>query len=553
MDKEPPLALTLDELSQLSHGRVLGDGQVQVDSVSLDSTDTKPDGLFAAVPGTHVHGAHFALSSGAAAVITNVEGVEIMRSSLAAEGNNQGELPPILLVDDVRSVLGIVSAAVYDYPTRELTVLGVTGTSGKTTTSYLLEAGLLAAGQSVGIIGTTGTRINGVPVPSSLTTPEAPKLQELFAQMRAEGVTHVVMEVSSHALALGRVQGTDFDVAGFTNLSQDHLDFHPTMEDYFRTKAELFLGPDAARRAVVCINDDWGERLAAELDEQDKPVTVVNTTVASGEDEEILRARIQECMVPGTVLAWQQSVRATGEQHVVMDIQPLASTSESHSETMQSVEFDLPLPGEFNVANAALATAMAQSAGVDIDSFIAGIAKVSVPGRMQKIDQGQDFVAVVDYAHKPAAVAAVLDSLREQYPQARIGVVIGAGGDRDASKRPVMGAAAAQRADLVVVTDDNPRSEEPAVIRAAVMEGARSAQNIRAERILDISDRSLAIAAAIEWARPGDCVIVLGKGHEVGQIVGDETLPFDDREEVSRALNVRLSAAVEIETEESNK
>lgn len=495
---------TLTALAEIAGGRLHGDGSLEIGSVGLDSTALADGALFAALPGTRVHGAKYAAGTAASAILTDAAGLEILTQA--------HETRPVIVVDDVRAILGDVAAQIYGHPTEKLTVLGVTGTSGKTTTSYLLEAGLLASGHSVGLIGTTGTRINRTPVPTKLTTPEAPKLQELFARMVEEGVTHVVMEVSSHALELGRVRGTRFAVGGFTNLSQDHLDFHPTMEEYFKAKSHLFVGDGAAARAVVCIDDEWGQRMA-ELAQA--PVTTVSVSPGAAAD----------------IRASQTGVEPTGAQHVELSVGGTAH------------RLELPLPGEFNVANAALATGMAAAAGVDVEAFLKGVESVAVPGRMERIDEGQDFIAVVDYAHKPAAVAAVLDTLREQLDGpdgsgGRIGVVIGAGGDRDHGKRPIMGAAAAQRADLVIVTDDNPRSEDPAPIRAAVLEGARAARKDsgREVELREVGSRAEAIDELIRWARTGDAVIVVGKGHEVGQIVGDETLHFDDREEVARAL-----------------
>ena len=470
--------------------------ELAIEAISLDSNAVEPGGLFAALPGTRVHGARFAADSPAGAILTDAEGREIIRQA--------GDTRPVLVVDDVRAILGDVSAEVYGHPSREMTLIGVTGTSGKTTTTYMLERGLNAAGCTVGLIGTTGTKINGVEVPTALTTPEAPKLQSLFARMRREGVTHVVMEVSSHALMLGRVGGADFDVAGFTNLSQDHLDFHPTMEEYFDAKALFFKpsSPLAAKQGVICVDDEWGQRMTSVAAQ---PVTV-GTRGQSDVD----------------VVATLLSAAGTGAQDIQLEI---------HG---QSHHFTLPMPGAFNVANAALAVALADAVGVDAAAFISGLSGAAVPGRMERIDGGQDFVAVVDYAHKPAAVAAVLDTLKKQV-SGRIGVAVGAGGDRDESKRPIMGAEAASRADLVIVTDDNPRSEDPATIRAAVLEGAVSAAPPSTE-IREIGDRREAISQLVAWAQPGDAVIVVGKGHEVGQIIGDTTHHFDDREEMRRAL-----------------
>ncbi|WP_040087507.1 UDP-N-acetylmuramoyl-L-alanyl-D-glutamate--2,6-diaminopimelate ligase [Corynebacterium humireducens] len=486
---------TLSHLARIAGGELTGSVAPVVTSVELDSSRLADEGaLFAAVPGTRRHGAEFARGTPAVAILTDAAGKELLDAA--------GDTRPVILVDDVRAVLGAVAAEIHGHPSERLTLLGITGTSGKTTTSYLLEQGLMAADLKVGLIGTTGTRINGRPVPTDLTTPEATTLQPLFVRMLAEGVTHVVMEVSSHALELGRVAGTRFDVAGFTNLSQDHLDFHPTMEEYFAAKARFFdpASPLAAERSVVCVDDEWGRRMA---DLASDPVTVATRGAEAD------------------VTAVQSSLTPTGAQVIRLTLPEGA------------VEAELPLPGDFNIANAALATAMAWAVGVDPQAFTAGFLDVAVPGRMERIDEGQDFLAVVDYAHKPAAVAAVLDTLRGQV-RGRLGVVVGAGGDRDATKRPLMGAEAAHRADLVIITDDNPRSEVPATIRAAVLQGAVDA-GTDAE-IREIGDRAAAIDALIEWARPGDGVVVAGKGHEVGQLVNGVNHHFDDREEVRRAL-----------------
>lgn len=253
------MAVTLQDVARIGEGRLdpaPDAAALTATGITLDSREVTERDIFAALPGTRTHGACFAAATAAVAVLTDAEGRRILREA--------GDSRPVVEVPDVRATLGAVAAAVYGHPTRRLTVLGITGTSGKTTTSYLLERGLMAAGCHVGLIGTTGTRINGEPVPTQLTTPEAPTLQRLFATMLQRGVTHVVMEVSSHALALRRVLGVNFALAGFTNLSQDHLDFHPTMKDYFETKALLFDegSPMAAPTAVVCIDDAWGRRMA---------------------------------------------------------------------------------------------------------------------------------------------------------------------------------------------------------------------------------------------------------------------------------------------------
>jgi UDP-N-acetylmuramoyl-L-alanyl-D-glutamate--2,6-diaminopimelate ligase len=313
--------------------------------------------------------------------------------------------------------------------------------------------------------------------------------------MVERGITHLPMEVSSHALALGRVAGTTFAVGAFTNLSQDHLDFHADLEDYFAAKAKLFDGRAGAE--VVCIDDAWGQRLVT-----DKTATV---SLAAG----------QATWHAADIVAHRsgsQSFRVLGprgfNQHATVR-----------------------LPGRFNVTNALVALAVAHTVGADPRIVLQGVATAEVPGRMQRIDAGQDFVAVVDYAHKPAAVAALLDAMRAQVP-GRLLVVLGCGGDRDTGKRLLMGAEAARRADLLVITDDNPRSEDPAGIRAAMLAGARTG---RAE-VVEIADRAEAITHAVTRAGPGDAVVVAGKGHETGQQLQGVTYPFSDTEVLAASL-----------------
>lgn len=497
------MAVTLSKLAEISGGELVAgpdSGQLEVTDITLDSNEATTGGIFAALPGTRQHGAKFAAGTSASAILTDRAGKEILDAA--------GEDRPVLVVDDIRAVLGNIAAEIFDHPSTKLTIIGITGTSGKTTTSYLLEAGLLAEGKKVGLIGTTGTRINAKPVPTKLTTPEAPKLQALFARMVDEGVTHVVMEVSSHALMLGRVTGTHFAAAGFTNLSQDHLDFHDTMEEYFEAKALFFdpASPIHAKQSVICIDDQWGEQMAARTG-GDEVLTTVSTTKAAD------------------VTATEVKASDTGAQTFKVLVRE------------DEVFVNLPLPGAFNVANASLAIALAMVTGSDLGKFLTGIETVGVPGRMERIDAGQDFLAVVDYAHKPAAVAAVLNTLRGQV-SGRVGVVVGAGGDRDNSKRPIMGAEAVKGADFVVITDDNPRSEDPATIRSQVMAGAMEAQKEATHEveIREVGDRREAIEVAMRWAKAGDGVVVAGKGHEVGQLIGDVNHHFDDREEVRAAI-----------------
>ncbi|MCS4489010.1 UDP-N-acetylmuramoyl-L-alanyl-D-glutamate--2,6-diaminopimelate ligase [Corynebacterium sp. ES2794-CONJ1] len=469
-----------------------------ITGISLDSASVQEGEIFAALPGTRVHGAQFAGSTAAAAILTDRKGLLILE--------DEGEQRPILVVEDIRSILGPVASYIFSDPSADLTVIGITGTSGKTTTSYLLEACLMAAGKKVGIIGTTGTRINGVKVPTSLTTPEAPTLQALFHQMLDSGVTHVVMEVSSHALMLGRVNGVHFDLAGFTNLSQDHLDFHRSMEEYFEAKALLFDPQSAihASRAVINTDDEWGKKMLLRAGSLARALRTVDNYTSQSTHYEVTGIR---------------SAKAGSQEF-----------------SFNSVPVVLPMPGRFNSANAGLALALVDSLGLDISAAVKGLATVGVPGRMERIDGGQDFLAVVDYAHKPAAVQAILETVRAQ-TQGRVGIVLGCGGDRDESKRAVMGQIAAGLSDLLVVTDDNPRSEDPAQIRQAMLTGAREEKE--SGDVIEIGDRRNAIEYAVNWAQPGDSIIIAGKGHEVGQLVNGVNHHFDDREELALAIEKR--------------
>ncbi|MED5816260.1 UDP-N-acetylmuramoyl-L-alanyl-D-glutamate--2,6-diaminopimelate ligase [Mycolicibacterium sp. 050232] len=475
--------------------------ELRVTGVTLRGQDAQPGDLFAALPGSAVHGARYAadaLAAGAVAVLTDPAG--------AAELD--GLDVPVLVHSDPRSVLGEVAAEVYGRPSERLTVIGVTGTSGKTTTTYLVEAGLRAAGRVAGLIGTVGVRIAGRDLPSALTTPEAPDLQALLAVMVESGVDTVVMEVSSHALTLGRVDGIGFALGGFTNLSRDHLDFHPTMEDYFEAKARLF---DAGSRnhaaaAVVCVDDEAGAAMALRAE---KVATVSATGVAAD---------------------WQaRNITAVGVGSQEFTLADPAGVAH---------ELRIGLTGGYNIANAALAVALLDGAGVTPEQAAPGLRTATVPGRLQPIDRGQPFLALVDYAHKPGALAAVLETLRASGPR-RVAVVFGAGGNRDTGKRAPMGRVAAELADLVVVTDDNPRDEDPGLIRAAIVAGAGEAT--AGAEVVEVGDRRAAIEHAVAWAGPGDIVLIAGKGHESGQTAGGHTRPFDDRDELAAALEALKS------------
>jgi UDP-N-acetylmuramoyl-L-alanyl-D-glutamate--2,6-diaminopimelate ligase len=466
---------------------------VAVTGITLDSRRVQPGDLYAALAGARAHGASFAeqaAASGAVAILTDAEGAEPARASGL----------PTLVVMHPRAVLGSLAAQVYGRPAAALRTIGVTGTQGKTTITRLLDGGLLAAGVRSAVVGTVGTRIAGQEVKTALTTPEAPDLHGLFARMLELDVAACAMEVSSHALVMGRVDGVVFDVAVFANLGRDHLDFHADVEDYFQAKAMLFT-PEHARLGLVCVDDEHGRRLVTE-----SSIPVRTYAVGAGRDAD-----------------WTVSDVRLGAD---------GSTFVVHGPDGVRVAGSVPLAGEFNVANALAAIAAAAEAGYDPRQVADGIGRSGgVPGRLERIPTERDLTVVVDYAHKPDAVDAVLRTLRP-VTRGRLIVVIGAGGDRDRGKRPVMGAIAAELADLVVVTDDNPRSEDPAAIRAEVLAGARTG----AAEVLEIGDRRAAIAEALARAGDGDVVLVAGKGHETGQEVAGVVHPFDDREVVRAVL-----------------
>ncbi len=462
-----------------------GSDGVEVTGLSLSSRRVRAGDVYAALPGARAHGIDYvdvAVASGAVAVLTDPTGAERAPQGL-----------PTLVVERPRAVLGRLAARLYGNPAESMRMIGVTGTQGKTTTTRLLEGGLTRSGVASGVIGTVGTRVAGEEVETALTTPEGPDLHGLFAMMRERGVTVCAMEVSSHALVMGRVDGVVFDVAVFLNLGRDHLDFHTDVEDYFQAKASLFT-PERARLALVNVDDEHGRRLAAET------TLPVRTFSAAGADAD-----------------WQATdvvLRPDGSSFVVTGPEGLR------------IEAGCPLPGAFNVANTLAALAAAAEAGLDAASLATAIAAgAGVPGRLERVEAGQDFLVVVDYAHKPDAVEAAIGALRP-LTDGRVIVVLGAGGDRDPGKRPIMAALAADLADLLVVTDDNPRTEDPAAIRAAMIAGVRDG----AAEVLDIGDRRAAIRAALDRARPGDVVLIAGKGHETGQEIDGVVYPFDDRE-----------------------
>lgn len=472
-----------------------GAPQVSVTGISLSSRSVLPGDLYVALPGASTHGARHvaaALQAGAVAVLTDAAGARSVGLGI-----------PMVVADDPRLVLAGLAAGIYGHPADHLHLYAITGTTGKTSTSFLLAAGLAAAGIRVGTIGTIGFALDGKTLPSgrtTVTTPESPDLQGLLGYLVEHGADSVAMEVSSHALVLGRVDGLVFDVSAFTNLGRDHLDFHPDQEAYFQAKATLFQD-GRSRSAVVNIDTQFGERLAQQLRATGLPIL----TTGSGPQADYHPLGSEQI--------------ASGRRHV-------------HLRTPGGDrDFELSLLGEFNIHNATTAIAMLELAGIDLEKALPGIAAAQIPGRMQRVELGPDAPAVVvDFAHTPESVEAALASL----PKSRKIVVLGCGGDRDQTKREPMGQAAAAGADVVVVTDDNPRSEDPRRIRQQVLVGARRAASSSGAEVIDGGDRAAAIRTALALAHPGDWVAVLGKGHETGQEIAGERFEFDDVVVVAR-------------------
>ena len=484
----------------------------EVSGIAHDSRKVHEGSLFVAVRGFHSDGHRFvsqAVRQGAAAVV--------VEEGTAAEIS----FPvPVIRVGDSRRALAKLAAAFYGHPSRGLRLVGITGTNGKTTTSYLVKSIVETAGSKAGLIGTIDYRIGDRIYPAPNTTPESLDLQQLLAEMVACGATYCVMEVSSHALALGRTEGCSFAAAAFTNLTQDHLDFHKDMESYFRAKLLLFSGlaPEAA--AVV----NWDDIRSAEIIRNTKARVITFGLMDSADIRPL-----------------------GGVRHGITGLELTVATPSG------PVAVRSPLVGKHNVYNILTAVGIGIALGVSSDAIARGIgAMTAVPGRMEKVDEGQAFGVVVDYAHTEDALVRLLQAVRE-VAQARVITVFGCGGDRDRTKRPKMGAAAIQGSDIVIVTSDNPRTEDPLAIIGEVEEGMREF-GTRISLLdappspqgktpyLVAPDRHEAIEVAIGMANPGDVVVLAGKGHEDYQIIGEQKIHFDDREEARKAIRRRRDA-----------
>lgn len=465
-----PLA---DLIASLSRREVRGDASVAIAAIGYRSQGAVPGSMFFCVPGSRRDGHDFA---GAA--------VERGAVALVVERWLPLEVPQVL-VPSVREAMGPVSAAFFGRPADRMTMVGVTGTNGKTTTTYLLESVFRSAGLIPGVIGTTGVRIDGEPVPFPRTTPEAPDLHRLLARMADRDVRAVAMEVSSHGLHQHRVGGVRYGCAVFTNLTQDHLDYHASMEEYFEAKARLFT-PAMSDRAVVNFDSPEGRRLIR----PDLPTLTFG--LEAGAD-----------------------VRATD----------VRTTPAGISFRVDDLEVRSSLRGLFNVENCLATMATARSLGIPDDASAQGVGAVAgVPGRVETVEEGQGFLVMVDYAHTPDSVENVLRTARP-LAAGRLIAVFGCGGDRDRAKRPLMGKVATGLADLTVITSDNPRSEDPAAIIADIDPGAKEGGGAY---VIE-PDRRAAIRLAVSEAREGDVVVIAGKGHETGQEFAGRTVPFDDR------------------------
>jgi UDP-N-acetylmuramoyl-L-alanyl-D-glutamate--2,6-diaminopimelate ligase len=490
-----PEARVSELLEALDDKRVVGAVPATVRALTADSRTVERGDCFVAVPGFRQDARRFipdAVARGAGLVVTEGE-------ALPGVGVAQ------VLVPATRPALARLAAAYHGHPSRALTLVGITGTNGKTTTSYLVEAMLRGSGPT-GILGTIQYVVGDEVRPAGQTTPEALDIQAMLATMRERGVRGVAMEVSSHALALSRVDALAFDVAVFTNLTQDHLDFHGTLEEYGRAKRRLFellaASPKRRRTAVVNGDDPWGARMVAGLD-----VDVLTFGLGPG-----------------------HRVRAATWTSSLDGIRMRVETPQG------AVDVTSPLIGEHNVMNLLAAIGAGLGLGLTPAAAVRALAPVAaVPGRFEQVKAGQPFLVVVDYAHTPDALERVLATARK-LTTGRLGVVFGCGGDRDRTKRPIMGEIAARLGDRVWITSDNPRSESPQAIIDEVAVGVRRVW-AAPDRYAKVADRRAAICAALSWAGPGDAIVIAGKGHETYQIVGPDVLPFDDRDVARQILS----------------
>ncbi|QHO91235.1 UDP-N-acetylmuramoyl-L-alanyl-D-glutamate--2,6-diaminopimelate ligase [Actinomyces sp. 432] len=479
---------------------------LEIVGVSVDSADVAAGELFAALPGFRTHGAAYApqaVAAGAVAVLTDSAGAAMVHADCPGT--------PVLVHPDPRAVVGPLAAAVYHQPATQLLTTAVTGTNGKTTTSYFLDAIMTAHRGACMVAGTVELSVGDISVESPRTTVEAPVLQRMLALAAEQGVGAASLEASSHAIVLHRLDGLVVDVAGFTNLQRDHLDFHQTMPEYLDAKAQLFT-PEHARRAVICVDDEWGAQLAGRI-------------AAAGRIP-VDRVRAYADGAAGTApdgTDWWVSDAA-------VSMTDSATTFTLHGPAGEAISAACPLPGLVNVQNAALALVMAIRAGVPSETAVAALATAhNIPGRMQRISQrdGVRGTCIVDFAHTPDAMELTLKAVRQITP-GRLIVVFGSDGDRDRGKRPMLGEVCARLADVLVVTDENPRSEDPQSIRDAILEGVRAVRPDLHDVEEITSWRGDAVRRGVELCGPQDTVIVTGKGHEPFLEIADEFIRYND-------------------------
>lgn len=486
--------MQLDDLLKVCSLTPIG-SDVEVTGISNNSLEIEPGDIFAALPGFLKHGIDFAsdaIDRGAIAIVTD----EIGAGQILTE-------VPIIVVENPRRVMAFLARAIYGNPFGSLLTIGVTGTNGKTTTTHMIFNALHANGFNPLLIGTLGMRMKSEYVVSGRTTPEAPVLYKEVENAKRDGADSVVMEVSSHALALDRVVGITFDVAVFTGLSADHLDFHESMEEYFQAKKSLF-APSYSKSAIICTDDEWGKRL---YDEIEIPRISYTTRMDKAD--------------------WRlKSYQTTNSAFSQIEI----------SQDSRVIEARVAMPGVFNAANAIATVACGDFLNLDLTSVLTSLESVSVKGRLERIDIGQDFTVIVDYAHTPDAVQRVLEIARDIAGEHRVITVLGCGGNRDVSKRAQMGLLASSMSDIFVATDDNPRDEDPTEIREQMLSSVTVHHHV-----IEIGDRQAAIHYAVKHASPGDCVMILGKGHETGQEIQGNMQAFDDSQVAIEALNAHIA------------
>lgn len=487
-----------DLLALLDSFQVKGNQFVTIEHIAYDSRKVVPGSLFICLKGSHADGHDFAAAA-------------VEQGAIAVLAEREIQLPPpatLILVDDARKAMQCIVPCFFDYPSRSMRLIGITGTNGKTTTTYLIRSILRAAGYRVGLIGTIQTMIDEQVLPVKNTTPDVLDLQEILRQMADAKLDYVVMEVSSHALALGRIAGCEFDVGIFSNLTQDHLDFHKTFDQYINAKAKLFdmlSRPDRTKQgktAVINLDD----AAAAVMLQHAACPTITYAINAENAD----------------IRAGDIAITSRGASFVIRG-------------KFGEQRLQLKLTGDFNVYNAMAAIGAALAEKVTLPVIVDALEHAaSVPGRFELVDAGQPFSVIVDYAHTPDGLENVLQTAR-RFAHGRVIAVFGCGGDRDRTKRPVMGRLAAQYGELVIATSDNPRSEDPAAILREVEEGIKAGLRPGGSYQV-IVDRREAIAKALSLARPDDVVLIAGKGHETYQILNNRVIDFDDREVVRQCI-----------------